>query len=378
MGGGPVSSFRKYEHNALNVTDGLAGGKTVLLRLHFTEEDLARVELAPRADPLWETTLGFQQLITPVTAPGVFRAAQRRVRSVVHKHHLRGAVRLLSAIVPESGYYPDFLTPQVAADDLSAGLEAIRATPADRIRQDVLRLADDTPPPPELLPWLRDLARGDRDRMAELTGALHTVHDVLATSSSAQAESAVEADHGRRAQARSAGGVHGLLGSLAPMARWLPPVLYINCPVDRDVHLAGRGLRLIPSYYCSRMPVALAAGDLTPVLVYPVDHELPAQDVPDALRNLLGRTRANVLAAVRYTATTGEVARRLGVSPASASEHVHVLAAANLVRSQRAGGQVLHTLTPVGAVLLGARIPANTISTWGFREAPKTVELFGG
>jgi DNA-binding transcriptional ArsR family regulator len=78
---------------------------------------------------------------------------------------------------------------------------------------------------------------------------------------------------------------------------------------------------------------------------------------PQALGALLGRTRARTLVALRDTGTTGELARRLGVSPASVSQHVHALAATNLVRSHRAGNQVLHMLTPLGTALLTGVCP---------------------
>ncbi|MEU0641344.1 hypothetical protein [Streptomyces umbrinus] len=74
---------------------------------------------------------------------------------------------------------------------------------------------------------------------------------------------------------------------------------------------------------------------------------------------LLGRTRARTLAALHDTATTGELARRLRISTASASQHVHAPAAANLARSHRVGSQVLHTLTPLGEALLRGRLSSD-------------------
>ncbi|WP_093503683.1 hypothetical protein [Streptomyces sp. Ag109_O5-10] len=43
------------------------------------------------------------------------------------------------------------------------------------------------------------------------------------------------------------------------------------------------------------------------------------------------------------------------MSPASAIQHVHALAAGDLVRSRRTGNQVLHSLHPLGTALLGGR-----------------------
>src|SRR5438876_12229110 len=69
-------------------------------------------------------------------------------------------------------------------------------------------------------------------------------------------------------------------------------ITVVRYPVHRDLRLDGRGLRLVPSFFCRGTPVALADPELPPTLVYPLDHsshwELPgAKSLPD----LLGHTR---------------------------------------------------------------------------------------
>ena len=85
-------------------------------------------------------------------------------------------------------------------------------------------------------------------------------------------EAAVEADRGRRARAVLDGGADGLLASLRPAMRWNAGVLEVaHYPVSRELHLDGRGLLLVPSFFCARTPVTLLDPDLPPVLVYPVE-----------------------------------------------------------------------------------------------------------
>ncbi|MGW0561714.1 hypothetical protein ACWDZ4_14150 [Streptomyces sp. NPDC003016] len=52
------------------------------------------------------------------------------------------------------------------------------------------------------------------------------------------------------------------------MVVWRPPVLEVDHPVGRDLQLEGRGLLLIPSYFCWRRPITLidedAAGGFIP------------------------------------------------------------------------------------------------------------------
>ena len=330
--------------------------------MHFTVDDLTRVQVASAPDPIWETTLALHQLTGVADVAAGFSDWRRRSRSLIEERRLGWPVKLLATMASSTGYYPDFLTPPEGSYGLEAGLEAMRATPPARVRQEVRRLAANTPPPRSVRPWVRGLAAGDRNRMAELTDVLKAVHDVLVTPVMDEAQATVEADLARRRDAMSEGGVHGLLASFSPLMRWQSPVLHINYSVDRDVHLAGRGLRLVPSYFGVRTPLTLADPRLGPILVYPVSRRnlpLTSREVPPALPALLGRTRARVLTAVRDTTTTGELASGLQIAPASASEHVHVLLAAGLVRSHRAGNQMLHTLTPLGSAVLRGLAPAS-------------------
>ena len=56
--------------------------------------------------------------------------------------------------------------------------------------------------------------------------------------------------------------------------------------------------------------------------------------------------------------TTSELARFLGVSPATATHHTTVLRDAGLSTSRRLQNTVLHTLTPLGAAMLRRPSPA--------------------
>jgi DNA-binding transcriptional ArsR family regulator len=147
--------------------------------------------------------------------------------------------------------------------------------------------------------------------------------------------------------------------------RWRPPVLHVDYPADeRDLHLGGRGLLLLPSYFCWHTPVALADPALPQILVYPLRREPPAC-APDndrsagPLNTLLGTTRAAVLRGTAAGATTGELARIIGVSAPVISHHTAALRDAGLITSRRYSTTVLHTLTPPGAAVLRASGPAS-------------------
>ncbi len=67
-----------------------------------------------------------------------------------------------------------------------------------------------------------------------------------------------EAERAKHARTLAAGDIGRLLSTLHPDIAWRPPVLTImSLRVDRDVHLQGRGLCILPSFFCWRVPTVL-------------------------------------------------------------------------------------------------------------------------
>ncbi|MDX3503432.1 winged helix-turn-helix domain-containing protein [Streptomyces sp. ID03-2B] len=320
-----------------------------MLRIHFTPADLTRVRLATRPDPLWETVFSLHRLQTSQgrwAYADWYRATQDTLASTPLGKAVR---RLLVPVVPRAAYFPDFLTPYEAAEGLDEGLAAVLDTPSSRVAAEVRRLQETTGGPP----WAGSLVES-RAR-EELGKALRAYHDAVIAPFQDDVFTRIAAERAACARVTVDTGVDGLLGGLAPGIRWRPPVLEIDYVVDRDLHLDGRGLRLIPSYFCWRKPVVLADSTLRAVLVYPLcDTWAPAPERPSevSLGALLGKTRAAALRTLAHGATTTELAQRLGVSPATATHHTTVLRNAGLITTRRSRNTVLHTLTPVGAALL--------------------------
>ncbi|WP_239091154.1 ArsR/SmtB family transcription factor [Asanoa iriomotensis] len=263
-------------------------------------------------------------------------------------------MRLLLALNPPQGYFPDFLTPFESRAGLLPALDAIRSTPAANLRRDLTLLAADNRLPASV----SGVARGDSAALHSLTDSMESYRELAIAPYWTRIESAVEADRGQRGRAMLADGADGLLASLRPAMRWDGQVLEVrHYPVSRDLYLDGRGLLLVPAFFCTRTPVTLVDPDLPPVLVYPVDRLGGLDQPPEpgrhhALAALLGRTRARVLEVVDSGSSTSEIAQRLGISPAAASQHTAVLRNAGLLASRRDGNTMLHTLTPLGRGML--------------------------
>ncbi|MEW2636110.1 winged helix-turn-helix domain-containing protein [Streptomyces sp. NPDC048389] len=329
-----------------------------MLRIHFTEVDLARTRLAGAPDPLWELAASLHRL---QSSRGRWAFAQwyDTARRELRERGVERAVRTeLLPLYSKGVYFPDFLTPIQAAEGLESGLAAILDTRPERVVAEIGRLSRSTAPPR----WAAEIP-GTRGRQ-ELVRMLRTYHEAVITPHSEHMEARIEAERVTRFRALMTGGVEGMLAGFGPMMRWESPVLYVRYPAeDRDLHLNGRGLRLVPSYFSWGAPVSFADPELQPVLCYPVFQEPSASALdadggpPDrALTALLGQARAAVLRTAASGATTGELARAVGVSASSASRHAGVLRDAGLITSSRNGASVLHTLTPVGASVLRAAV----------------------
>ncbi|MEV6316126.1 helix-turn-helix domain-containing protein [Streptomyces sp. NPDC051776] len=323
-----------------------------MLRIHFTGLDLARIRIAARPDALWESILSFHRLRDKRGA-SVFRQWRGETRT-----RLNGETRLLASLVPTRGYFPDFLTPPEGAIGVEPAIEALRETPDHRLHRDIRLLGKQR----SRQAWVHALGEGDTGAIGRLIGSLRSYHKAAIAPYWPHVRAQIEADRAARGRALLDGGADQLLTSLPPMMRWRSPVLEADYPVDRDLYLSGRGLLLQPSFFCRSTPVTYYDRELSPVLVYPVQHteeSAPstapvrsyAED-PASLGKLVGHTRSAVLQTIGQGCTTSELARRVGVSAASASQHASVLREAGLVLTLRHGNAVLHTLTPLGAALL--------------------------
>ncbi|WP_167003326.1 winged helix-turn-helix domain-containing protein [Mumia sp. ZJ430] len=321
-----------------------------MLRIHFSELDLARTRLADAPDPMWEVASSLHRLQT-----GHGRRAHGRWHADVMRT-LRGtslgrAVRtLLLPLFPRARYFPDFLTPGEGAAGLDAALEAILAAPERRVADEIARL---------------DTRRRGHSPLRALTGlenrrhlttTLRAYHQAVIEPVAGQMQDVFDSERSVRIRHSLDGGVDGLLCGLGPSLQWRPPVLQVLDHVDdRDVYLDGRGLHLVPSYFCWQRPVTLSDPALPQVLVYPLlrtaaDHV--AAHPEQALEALIGGSRASVLAACMAGATNGEIARRAGVSAGTVSYHTRTLREAGLISSRRDAETVLHTVTQLGVELM--------------------------
>ncbi|RCV50776.1 transcriptional regulator [Marinitenerispora sediminis] len=297
---------------------------------------------------MWEIVLSLYML-AEASDELVFGQWRQRVLS-----QLPPNARMLLDLVPAVGYSPDFLSPILAGHDLSDGIDGVLGTPRARIGDELgLRFGDARRPA-----WTMGLLRKESASVRALGHALRDYFDVALRPYWGYISHLAQ----RTSRSVAEGGT-GPAAAIAQAATRGPRLTTVELAfgADQDLHLGGRGLLLIPAFFCATNPVTFYDPSLPPVVMYPVDHPPVSflaratesgRPSGDVLARLLGRTRAAVLRTLTSAHTTGELARTLDISLPSASEHTSLLRAAGLVSSERRGNSVRHHLTPLGLELL--------------------------
>lgn len=323
-----------------------------MLRIHFTVDDMNRIRIRRFPHPLWEVLLSIHVLWEREGVP----AFQEWRRVAIGR--LSRPATVLTDLAPPSGYSPDFLTADVPGADIESAIDMFRRTTTERLGRDIAELGTEI----DIGPTTLALGGGDQAAIHRLAVAIRRYHEASLEPFWDRISHVVSRDAALRISALESGGVDRLLAGLHPAVYWQRPVLHVAYPTDQELRLNGRGIELIPSYFCVRVPITLKDPTLPPVLVYPVaHHRTPVRhdgQVPpeEALATLLGRTRAAVLSAAIHGCTTTELAQQLGISAANASHHVTVLRNALLIRTHAYGTTRLHTITRLGAAVLGIQM----------------------
>ncbi|MGI5461069.1 ArsR/SmtB family transcription factor [Streptomyces sp. CA-249302] len=331
-------------------------------RFHLTQDDLRRISLARRTDPLLETVLSFRLLQQRHAGP-LFTDWQTWALA-----RLPRSAGLLRSLVPREDFCPDFLSP-LGTTDVEEGLDTVLHTTKARLRADFDALATlGSPAWRPLAPaWLRAVADGEPRALQALVATVRDWYQVLVEPLREHMETTTGSAR-LTAGELLAEGLDSLLSGLHHSIRWRPPVLELRCSgYDWDIRMDGRGLRLIPSYFCQGEALIYLDPALPPAVIYPIDHEsvwTPATERrregsghsrQTRLAALLGTTRAMVLRAIADEggSAAGDLAQTTGISSATLSHHTKVLRQAGLITTSRSGGSVRHAVTPLGRHLLG-------------------------
>ncbi|MFD8704386.1 DUF5937 family protein [Kitasatospora sp. NPDC059648] len=319
--------------------------------LQFSTQDLALTRFA--VSPMQEVVTSLRALAhSPV--PALHRRWAGQVRARLAAAGLdRGR---LAAMVPADGHLPDFLNPAPAgcSTTLAEELATITATGVEQVRADLDILAAEAGGrlPAALVPLHRDPS----GQLPRLAAEIEAYWELALAPYWARIRALLAADVFHRSRQAAEHGPARMLDDLHETVRWDGTALRLerrHCAVTRLT--AGAGLLLVPSAFAWPRVLTRVLPPDPPQLVYPARgtaalwEERPGSAArTDALAAVLGRSRARLLAELDSPASTTELARRTGLSPAAVSQHLTALRAAGLTSAHRAGHAVLSARTAVG------------------------------
>lgn len=315
-----------------------------MLRIHFTPGDFARVRFLPRPAPLVELKLSLM-MSRRRDSDALFGRWRRDLG-----HRLPASTRpLWDLLQPHRG--PAFLDP--AAGDLEEALDLVRSTPQAVVRADIAKLQK----PPT--PWVKALMAQDTQAWDLLDRSLRDAYrSVLATSWNTVRERHA-AEFTGFALRSAEHGTEPALTALAPGSTLRDGTWQLPAFLDRDVHLSGRGLTLLPTFHWTDEPLIGFRPDRPLLVVYPAGPGLPPRHTPsatpgDPLADVLGASRARILRLLDHPHTTTELAAHANLSLATTSSHSTALRRAGLITTVRHGRSVQHTRTDLGRMLTEA------------------------
>ena len=326
-----------------------------MFRIEFTPDDIARTRIATTESSFAETLFGLGAL--RMSRPDRIAMPWRRDRD-------RITAELAPFMAPLSTVQVDLFTPIGPVSEFGEATDRLLGLP-DAVLD--AELESTTCRSTYAPPWLSGIDRGEFGARRRLADAIGRVHTRLVEPYWTAMRAVLEAERVRLQRALVEGGVDRLLSTFHPLAGWSDSVLELPTAGRWEPHgvtarLSGAGVVLTPSVLCPVGPVPFFphAADGPAVLYYPVMTDSPTRvdlwlqqdNDPEALATLLGRTRAAALAVIAEGCTTTELAKRLGVSTATASQHASALRGAGLVTSRRDANRMLHSVTGLGGQLL--------------------------
>ncbi|MFF3318178.1 ArsR/SmtB family transcription factor [Streptomyces sp. NPDC003035] len=317
-----------------------------MTRIRFTAEDFARVRFAARPAPVPELNAAFMTMLGGGDDLLFGRWRRRALRS------LPDAVAPLADLVP-AGDPPLFL--DVLGETLTEGLDLVAAAPPELVRTELERVYGGRRPTPR---WIRGLHAGETGARQILRRAQRAAFETVVAPVWSQVQDLHRAEFTRHALTVAEHGVGAALPALVPATRLHDGVWEWAAPGGREITLAGRGLVLLPTFHWTGRPLVQDLPGRPVVVTYAAGPGLPltpdvAPGTEESLATVLGGTRLALLRALTDAHTTTSLARRLGVSNATASAHASALRGAGLITTARAGRAVEHRRTALGTLLVG-------------------------
>ncbi|MFJ9523614.1 ArsR/SmtB family transcription factor [Kitasatospora sp. NPDC101801] len=273
------------------------------------------------------------------------------VRDALREHRL---VLLHSLFAGSWRYLPDFLQPEPQShqESMERELHGVVTTDPGRIAAELalmlsgsteLRLAGGA----AQRPLLEAMERGEQAFAELVAGELHQLWESVVSPRWPSLRARAENDIAHRIQTVGRHGLGNGLGTLHPWISWHDDHLRMAVDFHGEIE-APSTLTLMPSVF-SKVPHSMVdplheRGDCrTPILMYPA-LPLPGSDRPPGppAGDLMGETRALLLADLATGRSTTELAERHRLAASTVSYHLGVLFRSGLLTRTRADHRVLY------------------------------------
>ena len=304
--------------------------------------------------------LGVQGLARIRFAVSPLRVASELLYVLGHTPHLLGRqwrglavdvlrsrhLALLSAVAAgqvTAGYSPDFICPQPSTfdNDIDDELHKVATTGTRRVGYEMAIATDGRCWPGNTTATsgpavLRDAAERGEQHLAEaLAAQLQQFWNQALAPHWPRIQKLMEDDISQRATMTAREGLHRMIGGLDRALACQDSGLDIDLPGHIALAVAPAAI-LSPSVFMPTLMYTIdpdtAPTPRLPMITYPAIQS-PASS-PD-LEELIGATRARLLAVLTTPQTTSELAERLHLSRSTVSYHLQILHRAGLVRRAR-------------------------------------------
>lgn len=327
-----------------------------MIELQFSAEDLGRIRFA--VSPLKETVLSIRTLASGVQ--GLNSPWLQRVRPQL------GVVDmdLLTSLVRPTGYIPDFLTPAPVrtASSLASGLVQVAATELGTVVGELTHLSEHAiaqygPGRERRVALIGELIEDPAEGLARIVAEVDNYWRIAIAPRWPRMRTLLQADVNHRLEELASGGVDQMFRTLHPLVSFSGDSLRIAKYYSGQAHLRQRGLLLIPCVFASPDVIVGTADPTAASVSYPPRGlgrlwSAAVSARTTALSDVVGSSRAAILAALDLPMSTTALAAALRLSAPTTNVHLSALKAAGIVSARRDGRTVLYARTILGDHLL--------------------------